>query len=154
MPAADKAAIRRYFRKRRDAISEVRRKEGGLALVESIFQLLPERGGVLSFVSCRSEIEMGLVNTKLAKQGRLFLPEVEGQDLRVVPEGDVVAALVPGLVFDRMGHRIGYGGGHFDRFLSGRPLLYTIGVGFKEQLFDGLLPYEKHDIAMKKIALF
>lgn len=153
-PVADKATIRANFRKRRDAISEIRRKEGSLALLEEVFTLIPERGGVLSFVARNSEIEMEPINSKLRAQGRLFLPEVDGLQLKIVPEGEVVAALVPGLAFDHKGYRIGYGGGHFDRFLATCPSLYTVGVGFKEQLFNGKLPHEPHDIPMRKIALF
>ena len=39
------------------------------------------------------------------------------------PEGDDPQALVlmPGLVFDPQGHRIGYGGGFYDKFLSREP---------------------------------
>ncbi|MDQ4006282.1 MAG: 5-formyltetrahydrofolate cyclo-ligase, partial [Actinomycetota bacterium] len=48
---------------------------------------------------------------------------------------DVVVA--PGLAFDRLGHRLGYGGGHYDRYLGrlGEGAL-RIGVAFSLQLVD------------------
>lgn len=53
--------------------------------------------------------------------------------------------IVPGLVFDRRGYRIGYGGGYYDRFLAGEPSHPTIALCFDFQLIDQLEP-EPHDI--------
>jgi len=62
---------------------------------------------------------------------------------------DVV--LVPGLAFTAAGHRLGQGGGWYDRFLAGvRPDCLTIGVGFAEQLLDAV-PTEAHDIILDRV---
>ncbi len=52
--------------------------------------------------------------------------------------------IVPGLAFTRDGYRLGFGGGYYDRFLSGYngP---TIALAFECQLVDQL-PTELHDI--------
>ncbi len=82
----------------------------------------------------------------------VFVPEVAGPELRVMP-GDVDPTtidfiVVPGLAFTRDATRLGQGGGHFDRFL---PLLaddcLRIGVAFREQIVDGL-PVESHDVTL------
>ena len=62
---------------------------------------------------------------------------------------DVV--IVPGTAFTRDGHRLGQGGGWYDRFLrSVRPDCVTIGVGYSVQLVDEL-PTEPHDVVLDHI---
>ncbi|MGH2686211.1 MAG: 5-formyltetrahydrofolate cyclo-ligase [Actinomycetota bacterium] len=56
---------------------------------------------------------------------------------------DVVVA--PGLAFDRDGHRLGYGGGHYDRYLGRLGDEATrIGVAFSLQVVD-VVPTEPED---------
>lgn len=61
------------------------------------------------------------------------------------PIEDIDFILVPALIFDRRGHRIGRGGGFYDRFL-GQPDMqaFTCGLAFAEQLIDRL-PNHVHD---------
>ncbi|MFP4687071.1 MAG: 5-formyltetrahydrofolate cyclo-ligase [bacterium] len=64
---------------------------------------------------------------------------------RTVASSEIDLVLVPGLVFDYSGHRIGFGGGYFDRFLSNEKLTATtVGLGYSFQLIKKL-PAEKHD---------
>ncbi len=57
--------------------------------------------------------------------------------------------LVPGMVFDRQGHRLGFGSGYYDRWLADEGKgLPTIGLAFHEQLLPGPLPQEPHDVRM------
>lgn len=64
--------------------------------------------------------------------GRL-IPEAFGT---ARPEGEVITPdllLVPLLAFDRKGHRLGYGGGFYDRTLAALPGRRTIGCAFAAQ---------------------
>ena len=63
------------------------------------------------------------------------------------PAADDSSALVlmPGLVFDRAGNRIGYGGGFYDRFLSREAEHPTVALCYDFQLIDRL-ECEKFDI--------
>ena len=64
---------------------------------------------------------------------------------------DVDLVLVPGLAFDRRGHRLGHGHGYFDRFLARVPKTTpTVGLAFRFQLLDRL-PTAAHDHAVQTI---
>lgn len=54
--------------------------------------------------------------------------------------------LVPLLAFDKRGHRLGYGQGHFDNYLHRYPTK-TIGVGFSEQEVEQV-PTQAQDFAL------
>ncbi len=54
------------------------------------------------------------------------------------------AVLVPMLAFDRHGHRLGYGGGYYDRTLAGLPAARAIGIAYAGQEVPSL-PREPHD---------
>ncbi len=52
---------------------------------------------------------------------------------------------VPGVAFDEKGHRLGYGGGFYDRFISGvKPPAATVALAYDLQVIAEL-PHEKHD---------
>ena len=56
--------------------------------------------------------------------------------------------IIPGVVFDRTGHRIGYGYGYYDRFLKTlRKETLKIGLAYDFQIV-GKIPEEKHDVPM------
>ena len=71
----------------------------------------------------------------------------------IVPEDEpdpatIDLVVVPGVAFTAAGHRLGQGGGWYDRFLTGlRPGVMRIGVCFAECLVDEL-PTEDHDVIM------
>lgn len=59
----------------------------------------------------------------------------------VMPEAlDLI--LVPGLLFDESGHRCGYGGGYYDRFLS--DTMFAVGLAFRSQVIRAF-PCEPYD---------
>lgn len=59
--------------------------------------------------------------------------------------------LVPGLIFSQNGHRLGYGGGYYDTFLSSlSKSIPTIGIAFECQVTENL-PVQSHDISVDYI---
>ena len=58
--------------------------------------------------------------------------------------------IMPGVAFDEECHRIGYGGGFYDKYLEKHPDLHTIAVAFELQMYREL-PFEEHDIKPEKL---
>jgi len=73
------------------------------------------------------------------------LPSLAG-DRRVEP-ATIEVAVIPGSVFDRCGHRLGYGMGFYDRFLVQAPRAIRIGLAFSCQMVDRI-PAQSHDVPM------
>lgn len=63
----------------------------------------------------------------------------------------VAMVLVPALLFDRYGTRLGRGAGYYDRFLATIPHAVVVGVA-RCSTVVGELPVEPHDIAMTHLA--
>ena len=78
----------------------------------------------------------------------LGIPEPDA-DLPVPEFGKKTLCIVPGLLFDLCGHRIGYGGGYYDRFLAAFPGK-TIGL-CHEALLCRALPHEPFDCPVQCI---
>lgn len=76
------------------------------------------------------------------KGGKRGTPEPVGKPER----HHVDMVIVPGVVFDRFGHRIGMGGGYYDRYLKDKKCV-NIGVCFDFQLVEKI-PNEAHDVPM------
>lgn len=62
-----------------------------------------------------------------------------------VADDKTALVLMPGLAFDREGHRIGYGGGFYDKFLAEEPDHPTLALCYDFQMMDKL-ETEEHDI--------
>ncbi len=67
---------------------------------------------------------------------------------KVMPS-EIDLAVVPAVVFDKRGMRIGYGGGYYDRFLSEFKGI-SAGVAFSQCIVD-VLPTEEFDCGVDKI---
>ena len=173
---SSKADLRATALAKRDALTGEQRSAAALAVAERglPFEMAP--GTVVSGYSpIRNEIDPTPLMLKLAVQGaRLALPTVtaRGQSLifrawspnaRMVlgslgiPEPSPAAAevvpdlmLVPLAAFDRLGHRIGYGAGHYDHtfaHLRKSKAVTGIGLGFAVQEIEAV-PALAHDVAL------
>ncbi|WP_421589869.1 5-formyltetrahydrofolate cyclo-ligase [Shinella sp. M27] len=176
----EKAAIRNERLALRDAMTPQARIEGSLAMVEHAGDRLEfDPGTVISgFWPIRSEADIRPLMAHLRTRGaRLCLPVVLDRETIIFRElvvgapvvktgfgttgpGDEAAVLEPDILlvplsaFDRAGHRIGYGAGHYDRAIDrlkakGRtPKL--IGIAFDCQEVASV-PAEPHDVALDAI---
>ena len=80
--------------------------------------------------------------TKVAK-GYAGIPEPIADE--PVADDETALVLMPGLAFDPKGHRIGYGGGFYDKFLAAEPNHPTLALCYEFQMLPSL-ETEEHDI--------
>jgi len=175
-PAPSKAALRSAALAARDGLSREQRVAAAQAIAARGLPFEIAAGAVVAGYSpIRSEIDPLPLMQKLAAQGaRLALPAVaaRGQSLIFrawsvndrlmlgalgIGEPSPAAAevlpdimLVPLAAFDRLGHRIGYGAGHYDfTFAHLRKLKPVVGVGlaFAAQEIEAI-PALSHDVAL------
>ena len=64
------------------------------------------------------------------------IPEPIGDE--PIAEDPTALVLMPGLAFDAAGHRIGYGGGFYDKFLASEPGHPTLALCYGFQMMDHL----------------
>jgi 5-formyltetrahydrofolate cyclo-ligase len=84
--------------------------------------------------------------------GPMGILEPRPDRLRPLDPESVVVNLVPGLAFDEMGFRIGYGKGYYDRFLLLRSRRsVSVGLAFEVQV-TRRVPHEFWDIPVDFIA--
>ena len=113
-----------------------------------------------------------IVNLLFMKNKRVFVPKILGKDLlnieidnntnyslnqlgirEPISSNQKDASLlevifVPLLIFDKLGHRVGYGGGYYDKFLGNiKDDVLKIGLSLFEPI-DEIQDIERHDIRL------
>jgi len=170
-----KAELRQVVRERRAALDPAWRAEQSAMVQARLMALPPMVSAVLVglYVALPGEVDMSDLEGALTSTGRsicvpafdpargayalaLVTPTTryieapfglrEPDDAEWADPASLGCVVVPGVAFDEAGHRIGHGGGHYDRMLAETSAL-KIGVAFDFQLFDGV-PAEAHDITM------
>ena len=75
--------------------------------------------------------------------GMYGIPEPDENAIEFSPDNKTNnLCLVPGILFDSYGYRIGYGKGYYDRFLNKFKGI-SMGICFNECLSETPLPFEK-----------
>lgn len=137
-----------------------------------------EAQALLTYVSFRSEVDtISLIERAFADGKAVFVPRVAGRDMdffRIKALSDLeegyhgilepqkyitevykpsvgkAIMCMPGAAFDRAHHRIGYGGGYYDRYLSGlswqaKDWICTAALAYDCQIQQEI-PWDSHDI--------
>lgn len=89
-------------------------------------------------------------SSQLTSGGRGILQPRDGYgEPASYDQGGVYVVVTPGLAFDRLGRRLGRGGGHYDRFFEALAPLdaIKIGVCWSMQLIQEI-PVDSHDVSM------
>jgi 5-formyltetrahydrofolate cyclo-ligase len=176
MPDPSKAHLRTAAIARRDALDDEHRNAAAQAIAKRGLPL-PIKPGIIvaGYSPIRNEIDPTPLMKNLAAQGvQLALPAVMargkslafrawsvGDRLMLGPLGILEPSpaaaeltpdimLVPLAAFDRAGHRIGYGAGHYDVTLAHLrkvKAIIAIGVAFAVQEIKAV-PVQPHDVAL------
>ena len=109
--------------------------EGALRSDKQVF--LPKTGGngLMTFHAFREGDALVHV--------RMNIPEPEESTPEAAPEVDDII-IVPAMVYDLEGYRLGYGGGYYDRFLAGCEA-FSVGL-CRDRMLMTALPREEHDV--------
>ena len=171
-----KEKIREGYMLQRKGVSDERRREARELVHKKLLEMTKDYHTILSYYPLPDELDITPFNKILEKENRLSLPKICGEDL--VPHSvsnmenqlktfshrflepdfscpkteNIDLVIVPGIVFDKTGARVCFGKGHYDKFFHNNKIA-TIGVCFKEQIFDGKLPQESHDITMERLCI-
>lgn len=133
---------------------------------------------VVLFSSLPDEVETESILRKYGKKKQLLLPVVYGNHLRLSPFNNmeemkkgafnileplntsqsaksflpIDLIIVPGVAFDKCGHRLGRGKGYYDRLLASKDFksIFKIGICLPCQIVDSL-PVEPHDVPMDRV---
>ena len=80
------------------------------------------------------------------EKGAFGIMEPRSDKALPASSAEVECLIVPGVVFDKKNHRIGHGGGYYDRFLEKLPpQVLKIGLAFSLQVVQEI-PAESHDV--------
>lgn len=177
----DKAGLRKELLSKRDNIPPVVRMAKNKMVLERMLSLEEFRnaGIIFFFASFRTEIDTTeMIKSALSSGKRVLLPKVDKENHELllyeirdfseltpgymgIPEpsfqgrqmsiNDADIVIIPGAGFDASGNRIGYGGGYYDRLLSGlQKDIPVIAPAYEEQIED-CIPSEPHDIRVNMI---
>ena len=167
-----KQELRRYIRNQRDRLHDSVQNQKPVPLIPH----LANADTLLIYSALPDEVPTQSLIDELVAQGKtVLLPRVVNdtdmelrqytgtQDLQVgafgilEPTGELFTdyekidvAVIPGMAFDKEGHRLGRGKGYYDRFLRLLSNTYKIGICFSWQLVDEV-PTDEHDILMDQI---
>jgi len=171
------AEFRNWAKEKLSAMSEESRaEESEKLLAELANHPVLENGYIAAFYPAMFEPQIIPFLKKLANEGRLLLPRVQGkqkmefvlvQDIEnelhkgtfgiMEPKADLpafenlpAAFLVPGLVFGKDGSRIGRGAGYYDRYLASIKGIPRLGVAHSAQIRNSL-PQNAMDMRMDEV---
>ena len=176
MTEADKKALRRQISAKKRALTEAQIETASQRLAEKLFAhpLYQNASAIYAYLSYNQEVRtLPILRQAIADGKRVAVPKVFGEKMRFLwlddldrvaegycgipepiddgPVADDSGALVlmPGLAFDPMGHRLGYGGGFYDKFLAVEPHP-TIALCYDFQLLP-CLEVQPHDIPVDAV---
>lgn len=173
----NKQELRRTIRERKRAMTEEEIVERSNALAEKFYHTPAYQAAdtIYGYLPYNQEVRtIPMLQRALDEGKRVAVPKVYGEEMRFIyledltqvskgyagipePIADAPVAedkqalvLMPGLAFDPQGHRIGYGGGFYDKFLAKEPHHPTLALCYEFQM-QAHLDTEEFDIPVDTV---
>lgn len=173
-----KKELRAAFSEKRRMITDKTEKDNAICSAFLNSDIYNSADEILCYCSFGSEIDTSkIIETALNDGKKLYLPKCTDKngsmtfylvsDIRNLVKGTFgisepdtekcspafefhnAVCVVPGLSFDRNGHRLGYGKGYYDRFLE-KFTIKSAGLCYND-LISSSLPAEKYDLPVDYI---
>lgn len=168
----DKKTLRKQIREQKRAMTPEQITTASEKLVQMFLEteLYRQAKTIYGYLPYNQEVRtVPILEQALADGKRVAVPKVCGDEMKFIymtdltqveegyagipepiadgPVGDDPTALVlmPGMAFTKEGHRMGYGGGFYDKFLAEEPNHPTIALCYDFQIFESL-PTEEFDV--------
>ena len=162
----DKKALRREIGAKKRALSSAEIEARSAALAAKLYESPQYKSAesLYVYLSFNQEVRTEpIIRQAWAEGKRVAVPKVVGDEMvfiwiesfdNLAPQGafhilepiengpvaddETALVLMPGLAFDPQGHRVGYGGGYYDRYLATQPDHPTLALCYDFQLYDHL----------------
>jgi 5-formyltetrahydrofolate cyclo-ligase len=173
----DKKELRSYIRQQKRAMTQEQIQEASARLAELFYQTPEYRAAktIYFYLPYNQEVRtVPMVEQAWADGKQVAVPKVYDDEMRFIyltdmsqvdkgysgipePIADAPVAndpealvLMPGLAFDKEGHRIGYGGGFYDKFLAAEPHHPTVALCYAFQMVEQI-PVDDYDIPVDRV---
>lgn len=173
----DKKALRKRIAEQKRAMTPEQIEAASQRLAERLFQTDAYHNAlsIYGYLSYNQEIRtLPILRRAMIDGKRVAVPKVYGDEMRFiwmddlslvapgyydipepiadgpVADDELALMLMPGLAFDPEGHRVGYGGGFYDRYLAAHPDHKLVALCYGFQLVDHL-DCEAHDIPVHRV---
>ncbi len=167
-----KKEIRKQMKKLRNELSEDEVQKRSLSITSKILNDIDKYSNILIYMDFNNEVKTSYMIDYILKNKTLYLPKVVGKELTIhkvdsidhleqSPLGileptnessdysEIDLIIAPGVAFDNNLHRLGYGGGFYDRLLAATECP-VIGIAYDFQILEKV-PFESHDKKMNKV---
>lgn len=158
-----KIELRQYYKKNRQELSTEERLRLSQSISDLLIQLehVKLAKNILLYSAIQNEVDLtSLYHYCHSNHKKVFFPKTYDEKIRFFEVNDISemnkgrfgvlepselstefqnesgVILVPGVAFSKNRHRIGYGKGYYDRFLTAHENLYSIGVGYEFQMIE------------------
>jgi len=173
----DKTALRRQIRELKRQMTSEQIEDASARLAELFFKSDAYRAAktVYGYLPYNQEVRtVPMLEQALRDGKRVAVPKVYGKEMRFILMEDLskveigyagipepiadgpvaqdptALVLMPGLAFDAAGHRVGYGGGFYDKFLEKEPDHPTVALCYDFQMLPHL-ETDVHDIPVDTV---